>query len=98
MPVYIENWYAAGAMYSTAPDLIRFANALFGGVLLKPATLEQMLTPGLNGYGFGLWIGFPEFGGKHYRAVNRPGGVMGANSSFRHFSGVGFDESVDWSS
>ena len=95
MPVYIENWYAAGAMYSTPSDLLRFANALFGGVLLKPATLEQMLTPGLNGYGFGVWIGFPDFGGKHYRAVNRPGGVMGANASLRHFDGVGFNESVD---
>lgn len=95
MPVYPENWYASGAMYSTTSDLLTFANALFGGKLLKPETLELMLKPGLDGYGYSVWVGSPDFGGKHYRAVNRPGGVMGANGSLRHFSGIGFDESLD---
>jgi hypothetical protein len=31
LPVYWENWYAAGGMYSTTSDLLMFANALFGG-------------------------------------------------------------------
>ncbi len=95
MPVYPENWFASGAMYSTTSDLLSFANALFGGKLLKADTLELMLKPGLDGYGYSVWIGSPEFDGKSYRAVNRPGGVMGANGSLRHFSGIGFDESVD---
>jgi D-alanyl-D-alanine carboxypeptidase len=95
MPVYIENWYAAGAMYSTTSDLLTFAHALFGGKLLKPETLDLMLKPGLNDYGYSVWVGFPEFGGKHYRAVNRPGGVMGANGSLRHFNGIGFDDTLD---
>lgn len=30
LPVYIENWYTAGAMYSTAADVLKFSNALFG--------------------------------------------------------------------
>lgn len=95
MPVYPENWFASGAMYSTTSDLLIFANSLFGGKLLKPDTLELMLKPGLDGYGFSVWVGSPEFGGKKYRAVNRPGGVMGANGSLRHYSGIGFGESVD---
>jgi D-alanyl-D-alanine carboxypeptidase len=34
----------AGGMVSTTRDLARFAEALFGGELLQPATLEKMVT------------------------------------------------------
>ena len=34
LPAYPENWYAAGAMYSTLADLRTFSNALFGGKLV----------------------------------------------------------------
>jgi CubicO group peptidase (beta-lactamase class C family) len=95
MPVYIENWFAAGGMYSTTADLMKFANALYGGKLLSAASLDSMLTPGLGGYGFGAWIGKPTFGGKTYRNINRPGGVMGANGSFYHFNGVGFRKEIN---
>lgn len=95
MPVYPENWFAAGGMYSTTGDLMKFANALYGGKLLTANSLDMMLTPGLDGYGFGVWIGNPTFGGKTYRNVNRPGGVMGANGSFYHFNGVGFSKNIN---
>jgi len=36
---------AAGSMTTNADDLALFASALFGGRLLKPATLRAMLTP-----------------------------------------------------
>ena len=32
---------------------------------------------------------------KTYRNVNRPGGIMGANGSFYHFNGVGFDKEIN---
>jgi D-alanyl-D-alanine carboxypeptidase len=95
MPVYIENWFAAGGMYSTTADLMKFANALYGGKLLSAASLDLMLTPRLDGYGFGVWIGKPTFGGKTYRNINRPGGVMGANGSFYHFNGIGFRKEIN---
>lgn len=95
MPVYFENWYAAGAAYSTTPDLLKFVDALYGGKLLKPESLDQMLKPGLDGYGFGVWIGEADFGGKQYSAVNRPGRIMGANASLRHFNGIGFDTALN---
>jgi D-alanyl-D-alanine carboxypeptidase len=79
LPVYIENWYAAGAMYSTASDLLRFSTALFGGQLLKPESLALMLKPGLDNYGYGIWVPNLEIGGRHFRAAQRPGSVMGAN-------------------
>jgi CubicO group peptidase (beta-lactamase class C family) len=51
LPVYPENWYAAGSMYSTPDDLLKFANALFGLRLLNKATLDLMIKPGLDDYG-----------------------------------------------
>jgi D-alanyl-D-alanine carboxypeptidase len=81
LPVYIENWYAAGAMYSTAPDVLKFADALFGFKLLKRETLEKMFTAGLDEYGYGVWIyNDYEINGKKYKIVKRPGSIMGANS------------------
>jgi D-alanyl-D-alanine carboxypeptidase len=79
LPVYIENWYSAGGMYSSAADLLKFSNALYGARLLKPETLDRMLTPGLDDYGYGLWIASTEIAGKRHRFAQRPGRIMGAN-------------------
>lgn len=38
--------YAAGALRSTALDMARWNAALFGGKLLKPQSLNEMLAPG----------------------------------------------------
>jgi len=80
MPVYYENWYAAAGMYSTAADLLTFANALFGGRLGLGAGLERMLAPGMDDYGYGLWSYTVVRGGRQYRVAKRPGSVMGANA------------------
>lgn len=52
---------AAGSLISNTPDLLRFGRALFGGELLEPATLAEMLefvdTSGSNSFsGYGLGI------------------------------------------
>lgn len=80
LPVHPENWYAAGGMYSTAGDLLAFADGLFGGRLLKSATLERMLKPGLDDYGYGLWSYTVPRGGRRHRVAKRPGRIMGANA------------------
>ena len=80
LPVYDENWYAAGAMYSTAADLRDFAHALFGGRLLKPATMALLLQPGLDDYGYGVWVAAEPLGEKTFTTVQRPGRIMGANA------------------
>jgi D-alanyl-D-alanine carboxypeptidase len=79
MPVYYENWYAAGGMYGTAPDLLKFADALYGGRLIKAESLEKLLTPGMDEYGYGLWSYSFTREGKKYKVAKRPGSVMGAN-------------------
>jgi D-alanyl-D-alanine carboxypeptidase len=85
LPVYPENWYAAGAMYSTADDVLKFSDALFDGRLLKPATLARMFTPGLDDYGYGLWSYTTKVDGKPYRVVKRPGQIMGAQCQLYRF-------------
>jgi serine beta-lactamase-like protein LACTB len=49
-----------GGYLTTAEDLVRFAQALLDGKLVKPATLTQMWTPlavsGTNSYGLGFRI------------------------------------------
>lgn len=82
LPVYFENWYAAGAMYSTTGDLLLFARALYGNRLLKAETLQQMLTPGLDNYGYGLWVFDLEIESLKHRVAYRPGSIMGANAAF----------------
>ncbi|HEU4882028.1 MAG TPA: serine hydrolase domain-containing protein [Longimicrobium sp.] len=81
LPVYWENWYAAGGMYSTAPDLLVFADALFGGDrLLGEDARRRLLAPALDEYGYGLWSYSFERGGRRYRVAKRPGSIMGSNA------------------
>ena len=84
LPVYPENWYAAGAMYSTTGDLLKFADALFGGRLIAPETLRQMIKPGLDEYGDGLWSYQLTAKGAKHPVVKRPGLIMGAQAQFLH--------------
>jgi D-alanyl-D-alanine carboxypeptidase len=79
LPAYSQNWWAAGAMYSSADDLLAFSRALFGGRLLSAESLRLMLTPGLDDYGYGLWVPTVEVGGARHRVAQRPGRIMGAN-------------------
>jgi len=77
---YIENFYAAGAMYSTAEDLLRFSEALYGGRLVKESTLKLMLTPYLADYGFGLWIRSQTINNRKIVIAERQGSIWGATT------------------
>lgn len=81
LPVYIENWYAAGAMYSSPKDLLKFSNALFNLKLIKKESLNLMLTPGLEEYGYGVWIK----GKGLNKRMERYGRIMGANAVWMEF-------------
>ena len=85
LPVYMENWYAAGAMYSTTGDILKFCDALFGRKLLKQTTLDLMFTSGLDEYGYGVWV-YKNYDihRKMYTIVKRPGSIMGAQAMLFH--------------
>jgi len=85
MPVYPENWYAAGALYSSVGDLLRFSNALFDGRLIGRPMLDQMTAAGLDRYGLGLWVYDTRAGGTTHRVAKRPGHIMGTQSQLYRF-------------
>ena len=68
--------FAAGALYSTTEDLLRWEQALFGGKVLKPASLEKMTTPFKNDYALGVSVRQPD--GR--RVVEHNGGINGFNT------------------
>ena len=66
----------AGALYSTTHDLLKWQIGLYGGKLLKPATLAMLTTPGKGDYGFGIFIATKEGG----RIFSHSGGIEGFNT------------------
>lgn len=84
-PVYPENWYSAGAMYSTAEDVLRFSDALFGSGLLRKESIARLTTPGLDDYGYGLWVYETWIGAAKHRVAKRPGRIMGAQAQLYRF-------------
>lgn len=81
IPLYVEDFSAAGAMYSCTSDMMMFNNALFSHRLIKKESLQQLLTPGLDGYGYSVWIR----GQEQYRRMERYGRIQGANGVWFHY-------------
>ncbi|HUR57249.1 MAG TPA: serine hydrolase [Opitutaceae bacterium] len=73
--------HAAGAIYSTPADLLRWTQALFGGKLLAAASLEQMTTPVKNNYAFGLDVRTT----KGRKVISHGGGIEGFNSHLSYY-------------
>ena len=48
--------WAAGSMYSTTQDLLKWEHALFNGGLLNKDSLKLMMTPGKGSYGLGVYV------------------------------------------
>lgn len=49
--------YAAGALYSTTEDLLRWDQALYADTLVSQKSLDEIFTPEKGGYGYGWIIG-----------------------------------------
>lgn len=81
IPLYVEDFSAAGAMYSCSTDMMMFNNALFSLKLIKKETLQQLLTPGLDGYGYSVWIR----GHQEDKRMERYGRIAGANAVWFHY-------------
>jgi len=73
--------FAAGALYSTTEDLLRWEQALFGGKVLKPASLEKMTKPFKNDYALGVSV--REHDGR--RVVEHNGGINGFNTMLAYY-------------
>jgi len=55
-PFSITTAWAAGSMYSTTSDLLKWEDGLFGGKLLSENSLKLMTTAGMGNYGFGVFV------------------------------------------
>lgn len=69
--------FAAGALHSTAEDMLRWQVGLFNGKLLSADSLRRMTTPYLNGYGLGVAVGSEPDGDQ---VISHRGGIEGFNS------------------
>ncbi len=81
---YIDNFYSAGAMYSTPKDLLVFDQAIFKNILLKKSTLDTMLTAdkNLEDTALGFWV-YP----KNFRNIK---------TLFVERQGEGYGHSANW--
>jgi len=48
--------YAAGSLYSSVDDLLKWDQSLYGDKILSDASKQKMFTPGLGNYGFAFVI------------------------------------------
>jgi CubicO group peptidase (beta-lactamase class C family) len=79
--IHMSTPHAAGALYSTTEDLLKWEQGLYGGKLLKPASLEKMTTPFLDNYAFGLTV---QTAGGH-KKISHGGGIEGFNTVLEYY-------------
>lgn len=73
--------YAAGALFSTTGDLLRWERALFGGKVLSRSSLKKMTTPFKNDYAFGLEISRQS----GHNLIQHGGSINGFSSRLAYF-------------
>ncbi|MBD2757470.1 serine hydrolase domain-containing protein [Spirosoma validum] len=83
---YIDNYFSAGAMYSTPTDLLLFDRALFHYKLLKKETVQVMLTPDkqLDYVGLGFLVFPKKIDQKEYLVAERQGYGYGHHTNWVH--------------
>ena len=79
--IHMSIPHGAGALYSTTEDLLKWEQGLFGGKLLKAASLQKMTTPFKSNYAFGLQV---ETVGGH-KVIEHGGGIEGFNTELAYY-------------
>lgn len=70
----------AGALYSTTRDLLKWQRGLYGGKLLKPASLATFRTPYKSGYALGVGVQSAD----GVTTIEHGGGIEGFNTSLAY--------------
>ena len=76
----MQQPYAAGALYSTAADLLKWDQALYTDRLIPAAAKEVMWTPFKDGYAYGWMIVPPSPATFGHRRIAHSGGINGFSS------------------
>ena len=79
--IHMSVPHAAGALYSTTGDLLRWEQGLFGGKVISPASLAKMTTPFKNDYGFGVVVRTAS--GR--KVIEHGGGIDGFNTFLAYY-------------
>jgi CubicO group peptidase (beta-lactamase class C family) len=79
--IHMSIPHAAGALYSTTEDLLRWEQGLFGGKLVSAASLQKMTTPFKSDYAFGLTV--HTVNGR--KVIEHGGGIEGFNTSLSYY-------------
>lgn len=79
-PAYLDDFGGAGAIISTAPDMLKFIDALFAYQLVTKQSLDQMKTM-VDGYGMGM---FP-YGSEKHPGFGHNGKTEGFASSISYY-------------
>ncbi len=82
--------FSSGGMYSTVEDMNLWTEGLFGGRLIKKASIEKMITPYKNQYGYGVFID-EQF---NRRRINHGGGWEGFLTELHYYIEEGVSISV----
>src|SRR5271157_2720966 len=73
--------FAAGGLYSTTEDLLRWEQGLMGGKLLSPASLQKMITPFKSNYALG--VGVNTVNGR--KVISHTGSVEGFYTELEYY-------------
>jgi len=79
--IHMSIPHAAGALYSTTHDLLKWEQALFAGKVVSKASLDRMTTPFKNDYAFGLTSRVV----KERRVIAHSGGIDGFNTAMAYY-------------
>ena len=79
--IHMSIPHGAGALYSTTEDLLKWERGLFGGTVLKAASLQKMITPFKSNYAFGLQV---QTAGGH-KVIDHGGGIEGFNTELAYY-------------
>ena len=79
--IHMSIPHAAGALYSTTEDLLRWEQGLFGGKLVSAASLAKMTTPFKNDYALGVVV--LTAGGR--KVIQHGGGIEGFNTFLAYY-------------
>jgi CubicO group peptidase (beta-lactamase class C family) len=79
--IHMSIPHAAGALYSTTEDLLKWEQGLFGGKVLSPASLETMTKPFKNDYACGLFVVTKD----GHKIIDHGGGIEGFNTELKYF-------------
>jgi CubicO group peptidase (beta-lactamase class C family) len=79
--IHMSVPHAAGALYSTTEDLLKWEEALFAGKVVSKASLDRMITPFKNNYALGLTVWLEN--GR--RVIAHGGGIDGFNTHMAYY-------------